>query len=110
MFGYTKLLNELSKNPAMSGAQLGKVICVTYWDDSKNTDKEFNIDFNAILTLSVTDLSENKMETLKTAYDNFGDYQITELVDLKGLQKILLKIFPNLSKPAVNSFLLSITL
>ncbi|MBQ6296563.1 MAG: hypothetical protein IJK81_02590 [Selenomonadaceae bacterium] len=139
MFGYTDLLNKLSKNPAMSGAQLGKVICDTYWDDSKNTDKKFNMDFNAILTLSVTDLSENKMETLKTAYDNFGnaallyfqqkpeelsrifadfnkaanrterypseaaskhfsDYQITELVDLKGFAKNPAQNIPKLKQ------------
>lgn len=72
MFGYTDLLNDLSKNPSMSGAELGKVICQTYWNDSKAVDKKRNINTNSMLTLSVTDLSENKMDALKTAYDEFS--------------------------------------
>ncbi len=72
MFGYTGLLNELSSNPAMSGAELGRVICKTYWDDSKKTDKEFGTTANTVLTLSVVDLSEKKMDALTTAYSNFG--------------------------------------
>ena len=72
MFGYTGLLNELSNEPTMSGANLGRVICKTYWTDSKNTDKEFGISANTMLTLSVVDLSENKMDALKNAYENFG--------------------------------------
>ena len=67
--GYTNLLNNLSKNPQMSGAELAKVICKTYWEDSKKTDKERNIDANTILTSSVIDL--RKMEELKNAYENF---------------------------------------
>lgn len=77
MFGYTDLLNKLSENPEMSGSQLGKVICDTYWDDSKVTDKEFGFKSNEILTLSVTDLSENKMDAIKTAYENFSNSALT---------------------------------
>lgn len=73
MFGYTDLLNSLSKNPEMSGKELGKVICDTYWDDSKRVDKERkNIRSNEILTISVVDLDENKIDALKSAYDDFG--------------------------------------
>ncbi|MBR3747509.1 MAG: hypothetical protein IKN27_11185, partial [Selenomonadaceae bacterium] len=70
---YTELLNELSKNPSMSGKELGKVICDTRWKDAKNVGKEFSTDANALFTLSVVDLSENKMTALKTAYENFGE-------------------------------------
>ena len=75
MLGYTELLNELSKNPSMSAKELGKVICDTYRNDSKKVDRErtdLNINSNEVLTLSVVDLSENKMNMLKSAYDNFG--------------------------------------
>ena len=70
--GYTGLLNALSKNPAMNGKDLGKVICETYWDNSIITDAEFNRDANTILTSSLVDLSAKKMNALKTAYANFG--------------------------------------
>lgn len=72
MLGYTDLLNDLSANPEMSGAELGKVFCKTTWKDSKITDKEFGMKSNEILTATVVDLSENKMDTLKAAYENFG--------------------------------------
>lgn len=72
MLNYTGLLNNLSRNPSMSGKELGKVICNTCWEDSKITDKEFNFNSNAVFTLSVIDLSNQKMDALKTAYSNFG--------------------------------------
>lgn len=72
MLGYTGLLNDLSKNPSMSGAQLGKVFCNTYWDDSKAVDKKWNTNINTMLTFSVVDLSDAKMEALKTAYADFS--------------------------------------
>ena len=73
MFGYTKLLNELSKNPAMSGKELGKVICNATWEDSKVTDKEFGFNSNVVFTESVIDLSKQKMDALKTTYANFSE-------------------------------------
>lgn len=73
MFGYTGLLNDLSKNPSMSGSELGKVICNTTWEDSKITDKEFGINSNSVFTESVIDLSAPKMDALKTAYANFSE-------------------------------------
>ena len=73
MFGYTDLLNELSKKPSMSGKELGKVICNTTWKDSKITDKEFGINSNVVFTESVIDLSEQKMNALRTAYANFTE-------------------------------------
>ena len=72
MFGYTGLLNDLSKNPSMSGKELGKVICKTTWEDSKVTDKEFGLSSNSVFTESVIDLSAAKMNALKTAYANFN--------------------------------------
>lgn len=73
MFGYTDLLNNLSKNPLMSGKELGKVICNTTWEDSKITDKEFGLNSNVVFTESVIDLSKQKMDALKTAYANFSE-------------------------------------
>lgn len=70
---YTGLLNELSKKPSMSGKELGKVICNTTWKDSKVVDKDFRMNTNAVFTLSVIDLSEQKMDALKTAYANFNE-------------------------------------
>jgi len=71
MFGYTDLLNDLSKNPSMSAKELGKVICDTTWEDSKVTDKEFGFKSNDVFTESVVDLSKSKMDALKAAYENF---------------------------------------
>ncbi|MBR6887991.1 MAG: hypothetical protein IKN16_06045 [Selenomonadaceae bacterium] len=76
---YTGLLNELSKNPAMSGKELGKVICDTRWEDSKTVDKDFGYNTVSIFTESVIDLSAQKMEALKTAYANFNE-QATKVV------------------------------
>lgn len=72
-FNHTALLNELSKNPAMNGKELGKIICNTGWEDSKIVDKEFGYNSNALFTLSVIDLSAQKMDALKTAYANFSE-------------------------------------
>lgn len=72
-FSYNDLLNELSKNPSISGKELSKVICNTGWEDSKIVDKEYGTNSNGLLTLSVVDLSEAKMTALKTAYENFGE-------------------------------------
>ena len=70
---YTDLLNELSKNPAMSGKEFAKIICNTGWEDTKVVDKDFRMNTNAIFTSSVVDLSEQKMDALKTAYANFNE-------------------------------------
>lgn len=71
-FSYADLLNELSKNPSMSGKELGKIICNTGLEDTKIVDRDFSVNTNAIFTLSVVDLSEQKMTALKTAYENFS--------------------------------------
>ncbi len=73
MFNYTDFINALSKNPAMGGAKLGKVICDTYYNDSLKTTEEFsdfkwNMEYQ--LTMSVIDLK--KLPALKKAYDKFG--------------------------------------
>ena len=69
---YTALLNELSKNPLMNGKDLGKIICNTGLETTKVVDKEFGTNANATFTLSVIDLSEQKMDALKTAYAKFS--------------------------------------
>jgi len=72
MLGYTGLLNALSKNPAMSGKDLGKVICDACRENSLTADKEFGCRSNDVFTMSVVDLSAQKMNALKTAYANFN--------------------------------------
>ena len=72
MLDYKTLLNTLSKNPTISGSQLGKLICDTCWNKSLVADEKFNVNTNAILTECVTDLSKKKIDALKTAYSNFG--------------------------------------
>ncbi len=71
-FGYTDLLNSLSKNPAMSGKDVGKAICETYWESANAVDAELGIDADNILTSSLIDLSAQKMNALKSAYAKFG--------------------------------------
>lgn len=73
MLGYSGMLSDLSRNPSMSGAEFAKVISKTYWEHSLAVDKEFNMDTNSMLTSSVVDLSENKMETLQSAYADFSE-------------------------------------
>ena len=82
---YTDLLNELSKNPSMDGKQLGKVICNTRWVDSKNTDKEFGTNMNNLFTFSVVDLSGQKMDALKTAYEDFNAKTISVAKENAGV-------------------------
>lgn len=73
MLGYSGMLSDLSRNLSMSGAEFAKVISKTYWEHSRAVDKEFNMDTNSMLTSSVVDLSENKMETLQSAYADFSE-------------------------------------
>lgn len=70
MFDYTGLLNELSANLSMIGAQLGKIICDTCREDSLRIDDEFDWRMQDVLTMSVTDLS--KIDNVTKALMNFG--------------------------------------
>ena len=71
MFEYTGLLNQLSQNPAMNGAQLGKVICETYKNDCINTGRKLNYpDFEKLMTMSVVEI--DKVKDIENAYENFG--------------------------------------
>ena len=63
-WNYTGFMGALAENTAMTGAELGQIICDTYvvgCEDVGTQDK---------ITLSVTDLS--KVQPLLTAYDNMG--------------------------------------
>ena len=61
---YTGWLNELGKNPAMSGAKLGQIICDTYFAGCA----AYGVEDSA--TLSVIDV--RKIPELRTAYENFS--------------------------------------
>ena len=63
-WNYTGWLGELSKNPAMGGAKLGKAICDSYMEDCERYD----LDDTA--TLSVIDLKQ--LPYLRNAYESFG--------------------------------------
>ncbi len=61
---YTGWLSALANNPAMDGAQLGKVICDAYYEGCEMVGTQDNT------TLSCTDLT--KVGPLLEAYDAFG--------------------------------------
>ena len=61
---YTGWLNSLGQNPRMSGADLGKAICDSYYDGCKDSWTE------DMATLSVVNVQ--KMPALSQAYDAFG--------------------------------------
>lgn len=70
MWDYENWIDALAKNPAMSGAQLGQVICDTYMKHCEDNFKAVKgIDYPTLATLSVIDLS--KMSKLETAYNDF---------------------------------------
>ena len=98
---YTALLNELSKNPTMSGKELSKIICNTGWKDSKIVDKEYGLNTNAVFTLSVVDLSEQKMNALKMAYANFST-ETTKIIEKNSNSNEIIYTFSKF-KNAANS-------
>lgn len=61
---YSKWVGALAENPGMDGADLGKVICDSYYAGCEEYGTENNV------TLSLTDLS--KVKPLIEAYDTFG--------------------------------------
>ena len=61
---YGKVLNELVKNPGMDGAELGKVICDTYFAHSAEKGTQ------DVVTFSVLNLSE--LPALNDAYSRLG--------------------------------------
>lgn len=70
---YTGWLQALSDDPAMGGAQLGRVICDTYVEGCEMAWTEDEI------TLSVTDLT--KIGPLLEAYDTMGQEALTTALD-----------------------------
>ena len=63
-WNYTGFGNALANNPAMNGAELGKIICNTYMEGCIAYD-----DFETS-TLSVIDMT--KFPAVRTAYENYG--------------------------------------
>ena len=70
---YTGWLQELSNDPAMGGAQLGRLICDSYVEGCEMAWTEDEI------TLSVTDLT--KIGPLLDAYDAMGQEALTTALD-----------------------------
>jgi len=63
-WNYSEWIGALAENPYMDGAELGRIICDSYYAgcEEEGTEKD--------ITLSVTDLT--KLGTLLKAYDAFG--------------------------------------
>lgn len=61
---YSQWIGALAENTAMDGAELGKVICDTYYEGCEAVGTQDNT------TLSLTDLS--KVQPLLDAYETFG--------------------------------------
>lgn len=61
---YSQWVSALAEDSSMDGAELGRVICDTYYTGCEEAGTQDNI------TLSLTDLS--KLEPLLEAYENFG--------------------------------------
>ena len=61
---YSEWMGALAENPSMDGAQLGKIICDSYYEGCEMVGTEDNT------TLSLTDLT--KMGPLLEAYEAFG--------------------------------------
>ena len=70
---YSAFLKELTNDPAMGPAQLGKIICDTYKADSDRQREGSEI------TLSVTDLT--KLQPLLEAYDAMGQEALSIALD-----------------------------
>lgn len=70
---YTGWLESLAQDPAMGGAQLGRVICDSYMEGCEMSWTEDEI------TLSVTDLT--KLDTLLSAYDKLGQEALVTALD-----------------------------
>ena len=72
-WNYKKWLTALSENTSISPADLGKVICDSYFSACEKADLADKI------TLSVTDLS--KIDPLLEAYNAFGDEALVRLMN-----------------------------
>ena len=70
---YGVWLQELSKDPGMGGAKLGKIICDSYKKDADSRGEGGQI------TLSVTDL--RKLQPLLEAYDAMGQEALTTALE-----------------------------
>lgn len=65
------MFDTLAKNPAVDGAQLGKVICDGSLKKLAEVDKQYNYELAPVNAFSVIDL--DKMPELRTAYENYFD-------------------------------------
>ena len=77
---YTAWPNWLAQHPGTSGADLGTVICQTYYN------KCANVGAASTATLSTIDLS--KIKTVSTAFQNASDDIALATVDSKSLRKL----------------------
>lgn len=81
---YTGIGSFLAANPNADGAQLGKIVCDSYYESCRKAEDA------AIATLSVIDLS--KMDTVVEQFNNFAKsmYEVSE--DTKVLSAMTRKI------------------
>lgn len=73
---YSAMLSAIAKNPGISGAKLGQVICDSYGEACKASRTHSNI------TLSVTDLT--RLKPLVEAYERFGAEALRAAASDKG--------------------------
>jgi len=83
---YTAIGNYMAADPNGSGADLGKVICDSFYESCRNVDSEDGA------TLSVIDLS--KVDDLMIAFDSYAKdiYELTEKDSTEELAKVIRSI------------------
>ena len=83
---YTAIGNSMAANPNESGADLGKVICDSFYESCRDVDSEDGA------TLSVIDLS--KVDDLMIAFDSYAKdiYELTEKDSTEELAKVIRSI------------------
>lgn len=77
---YKALLNAISADINISGGELGKVICDSYFEKCKRNKKDSSV------TLSVTDLE--KLDGVQKAFDKMAENMEQSAVQPKGIQFI----------------------
>ena len=83
---YTAIGNSIASNPNESGAELGKVICDSFYESCKAVESE------EAATLSVIDL--RKVDDLMLAFDSYAKdiYELTEQESTDELAKVIRSI------------------
>ena len=85
-WNYTAIGQMLDSEPEASGAELGKVICDSFYESCKDVDSEDGA------TLSVIDLA--KVDDLMIAFDNYAEdiYALAEKDSTDDLSKVIRNI------------------